>query len=204
MLLDIYANLWLKILKFGGVKKIWQLFDISKILKNWHFSAQQMANQWLIQKSKPGCVEYPGVHLWTDSWSNQSMPSTLQAVANVCKNGHFAFYVPLDPLSVLHPPKMVPLYSLGTCPPTNPKTLWCPIVPSLRKNWFCEGIFFWQITQTALESPKIDICQNWPRRVLGDVINVIRCLESKLDKKMGSVPNCRKEIPACHAIRWFT
>ena len=54
----------------------------------------------------------------------------------------------------------------------------------------------------ALESPKIDICQNWPRRVLGDVI---RCLESKFDKKipMGSVPNCRKEIPTRHAIRWF-
>ena len=76
MLLHIYANLWLKIPKFGGAKKIWH-FDISKILKNWHFLAQQMANQWLIQKSKPGCVEYPRAHLWTDSWSNQSMPSTL-------------------------------------------------------------------------------------------------------------------------------
>ena len=97
---------------------------------------------------------------------------------------------------------MVPPYILGTCPPTNPKTLWWPITPSSRKNWFSEGIFFWQITWTALESPKIDICQNWPRRVLGDVI---RCLESKFDKKipMGSVPNCQKEIPACHAIRWF-
>ena len=73
MLLDIYANLWLKIPKFGGQKK----FDISEILKNRHFSAQQMANQWLIQKSKPGYVEYPGAHLWTDSSSNQSMPSTL-------------------------------------------------------------------------------------------------------------------------------
>ena len=31
------------------------------------------------------------------------------------------------------------------------------------------------------------------------------CLESKFDKKipMGSVPNCQKEIPARHAIRWF-
>ena len=97
---------------------------------------------------------------------------------------------------------MVLPYSLGTCPPTNPKTLWWPIAPSSRKNWFSEGIFFWQITRTALELPKIDICQNWPRRVLGDVI---RCLESKFDKKirMGSVPNCRKEITARHAIRWF-
>ena len=106
------------------------------------------------------------------------------------------------PKCVEPPPKMVPPYSLGTCPPTNPKTLWCPIAPSSRKNWFSEGIFFWQITQMALGLPKIDICQNWPRRVLGDVI---RCLESKFDKKipMGSVPNCQKEIPTRHAIRWF-
>ena len=161
-----------------------------------------MANRWLIQKSKPRCVEYPRAHLWTDSWSNQSMPSTLYAVANVCKNGHFVFYALLDPLSVSHPPKMVPPYSLGTCPPTNPETLWSAVAPSSRKNWFSEGIFFWQITRMALELPKIDICQNWPRRVLGDVI---RCLEFKFDKKipMGSVPNCRKEIPTRHAIRWF-
>ena len=106
------------------------------------------------------------------------------------------------PKCVELPPKMVPPYSLGTCRPTNPKTLWCPIAPSSRKNWFSEGIFFWQITWMALESPKIDTCLNWPRRVLGDVI---RCLESKFDKKIpiGSVPNCQKEIPACHAIRWF-
>ena len=97
---------------------------------------------------------------------------------------------------------MVPPYSLGICPPTTPETLWSPVPPSSRKNSFSEGIFFWQITQMALELPKIDICQNWSRRVLGDVI---RCLESKFDKKipMRSVPNCQKEIPEHHAIRWF-
>ena len=47
----------------GGVKKIRQLFDISKILKNRHFSAQETTNRWLIQKFKPRCVEYPGAHL---------------------------------------------------------------------------------------------------------------------------------------------
>ena len=79
------------------------------------------------------------------------------------------------------PPKMVPPYSLGICPPTNIETLWSPIAPSSRKNRFSEGISFWQITQTALELPKIDICQNWPRRVLGDVR---RCRESKFAKKL--------------------
>ena len=97
------------------------------------------------------------------------------------------------------PPKMVPPYSLGTCPPTNLETLWSPVTPSSRKNWFSEDIFFWQITQTALESPKIDICQNWPKRVLGDVI---RCLGSKFDKKIpkGSVPKCQKEILMRHLL----
>ena len=115
----------------------------------------------------------------------------------------FCILCPTGPPKCVDPPqKMVPPYSLGTCPPTNPKTLWCPIAPSSRKNLFSEGIFFWQITRMALESPKIDICQNWPRRVLGDVI---RCLESKFEKKipMGSVPNCQKEIPTRHAITWF-
>ena len=51
--------------------------DMSKILKNWQLKPQEMANQWHIQKSKPGYVEYPKPHLWTDSWSNQSMLSTL-------------------------------------------------------------------------------------------------------------------------------
>ena len=54
----------------------------------------------------------------------------------------------------------------------------------------------------ALESPKIDICQNGPQGALGDVSS---CLETKFDKEMsmGSVPNCRKEIANRYGIRWF-
>ena len=54
----------------------------------------------------------------------------------------------------------------------------------------------------ALESPKIDICQNGPHGALGDVSS---CLETKFDKEMsmGSVPNCRKEIANRYGIRWF-
>ena len=59
-----------------------------------------------------------------------------------------------------------------------------------------------QSTRMALESPKIDICQNGPQGGLGDVSS---CLETKFDKKMsmGSVPNCRKEIAHRYGIRWF-
>ena len=35
ILLHLYAKLWLKIPKFGGVKKNEQLFDISKIATLW-------------------------------------------------------------------------------------------------------------------------------------------------------------------------
>ena len=68
-----------------------------EILKNWHLKAHEMANWWRIQKSKPEYVENPSPHLWTDSWSNQSMPSTLSGVTNVSKNGTFIFYALPDP-----------------------------------------------------------------------------------------------------------
>ena len=55
-------------------------------------------------------------------------------------------------------------------------SIWkCPKLPKRDS----EDTQFCKSTQTALESPKIDICQNWPKRVLGDVI---RCLVSKFDK----------------------
>ena len=65
-----------------------------------------------------------------------------------------------------------------------------------------KGLCFDKSTRTTLESPKIDICQNGPKRVLGYVIS---CLESKFDKRipMGSVPNCQKEIAMHDPIKWF-
>ena len=122
----------------------------------------------------------------------------------MCGKQTFCILCPArPPKCVAPPPKMVPPYSLGICLPTSPKTVWSPVALSSRKkSIFWRHFFFWQISRTALESPKIDICQNWPRRVLGDVIS---CLESKFDKKipMGSVLNCRKESPNRYGIRWF-
>ena len=42
------------------------------------------------------------------------------------------------------PPKMVPPYSPAICPPKTSRTLWWPVAPSSRKNWFSEGPIFWQ------------------------------------------------------------
>ena len=118
------------------------------------------------------------------------------------KNRHFALYALLDPVSVLHPTKNGTTIQPRYLPTYNPWDTLKPCRSFIEKKLIFWRHHFWQITWTALESPKIDICQNWPRRVLGDII---RYLESKFDIKipMGSVPNCWKEIPVCHAIRWF-
>ena len=97
---------------------------------------------------------------------------------------------------------MVPPYSLGTCPPTTPRHFDAPSLLHQENIDFLKTPDFGQSTQTALESPKIDICQNGPQGALGDVPS---CLETKFDKEMsmGSVPNCRKEIANRYGIRWF-
>ena len=99
-------------------------------------------------------------------------------------------------------PKMVPPYSLGTCPPKTPSHFDAPSLLHGVNMDFLKTPVFGQSTRTALESPKIDICQNGPQGALGDVSS---CLETKFDKEMsmGSVPNCRKEIADHNPIRWF-
>ena len=86
MWLHTCANLWVKILKFGGSKK----FDKDFRKRN------------LRTQSPARC-----------------------------------------PQGVWPPPKMVPPYSLGTCPPKTPRTLWRPIAPSSRKHWLSEDPCFW-------------------------------------------------------------
>ena len=54
-----------------------ELFDIWIILKNWHLMTPQIANWWHIQKSWTGHLEYPSIHLSTDSWWNKSMQGAL-------------------------------------------------------------------------------------------------------------------------------
>ena len=97
---------------------------------------------------------------------------------------------------------MVPPYSLGTCPPKTPEHFDAPSLLHRENIDFPKTPVFGQSTRTALESPKIDICQNGLHGALGDVSS---CLETKFDKEMsmGSVPNCQKEIANCYGIRWF-
>ena len=106
------------------------------------------------------------------------------------------------PEGVAPPQKMVPPYSLGTCPPKTLSHFDAPLLLHGVNMDFLKTPVFGQSTRTALESPKIDICQNEPRGALGDVSS---CLETKFDKKMsmGSVPNYWKEIANRYGIRWF-
>ena len=83
--------------------------------------------------------------------------------------------------------KMVPPYSPVTCPPKTPRHIEAQSLLHQEKIDFLKATNFAKSTQMAKESPKVDICQNWPKRVLGDVIS---CLVSKFDNKipMGNVP----------------
>ena len=98
---------------------------------------------------------------------------------------------------------MVPPYSPAICPPKTPPSLEkeSPLLHR-EKNGFLKGLYFGISTRTALESPKSDIFQIWPKRVLGHVIS---CPEPKFEKRipMGSVSNERKEILMRDPIRWF-
>ena len=139
-----------------GVKKNLQLFDID--LKNYHFMAQQMANRSHIQKSTSRYVEHPRLHLLGqigESW----VPFK---ASQMLKNAIFFSTAPSTPLSVSHPPKMVPSCSLVICPPKT---------PSIVDHWwllhqenldFLRAPYFGKSTQMALGLPKVDICQKWP------------------------------------------
>ena len=101
------------------------------------------------------------------------------------------------PRGCCNPPKMVPPYSLGTYPPTTPRHFDAPSLLHRENIDFLKTPDFGQSTQTALELPKIYICQNWPQGVLGDVSS---CLETKFDKK------CQWEVSQIanrYGIRWF-
>ena len=64
------------------------------------------------------------------------------------------------PQGVTPPPKMVPPYTLGTCPPTTPRHFDTPSLLHRENIDFLKTPDFGQSIQTALKSPKIDICQN--------------------------------------------
>ena len=106
------------------------------------------------------------------------------------------------PKCVTPPPKCYHHIAQGPAHLKAPEYFKAPSLLHQEKIDFLKAANFDKSTQTALESPKIDMCQNWPKRILGYVIS---CLESKFDKriKMRSVPNCQKEIANHDAIRWF-
>ena len=115
--MPIYGS---KFQNLGGPKKSATFWHI----KNCYLTTQQMANQSHIQKSTPRYAEHPRLHLWTDSWSNQSIPS-----AEKCN----FFRRPWHPFKCVASPKMVPSCSLVICPPKTPKPHWPLVTPSLRK-----------------------------------------------------------------------
>ena len=90
---------------------------------------------------------------------------------------------------------MVPPYNQGTYPPKTLRHFQALLLLHREKIDFLKA----QILAKVIEWPWSH--QKWPKRVLGDV--KVSCVQIWQKIAMGSVPNCRKEIPNCHAIRWF-
>ena len=155
------------------------------------------------KKKKKG---YSRLHVVTHLWQFMGQNSEIWGVKKIQQR--FSEAEPLDsnphqtPPGCRTPPKMVPPYSLGTCPPKTPITLSRPVPPSSRKHRLSEDPCFWPKYSNGPGVAKNWHMSKWTYGTLGDVSS---CLETKFDKEMsmGSVPNCQKEIANRYGIRWF-
>ena len=115
----------------------------------------------------------------------------------------FFLWWPPAPLKCVTPPKKwyhhIAQLSAHLKPP---KPRQPPIAPSLRKLWFSEGPVFWQKYSNGPA-----VAKSWHMSKV-----TIRCHKRCVKLSwvqiwqkipMGSVPNCRWQIPRCDAIRWF-
>ena len=129
--LHIYANLWVKILKFGGVKKMDNFLTSLKSSKSGTFWPSKWPISDLFKNPNWICKVPFGTPM---DWSLMKSVNA-EYPLNCCKYGP-AHSKPCQTPQVCHTPssKMVPPYSLGTCPTKTPKALWSPIAPSLRKK----------------------------------------------------------------------
>ena len=119
------------------------------------------------------------------------------------KNGTFGFEALPEPISVLHPPRKLYHHIAQPSAHLKPQASRKSSRSFIEKKLiFWDPLYFGISTRTALESPKSDIFQIWPKRVLEHVIS---CPEPKFEKRisMGSVPNEQKEILMHDPIRWF-
>ena len=111
-----------------------------------------MANFSNGHSSKTGCVKkkkkrvlqitcgYTSVAIYGSKFQNLGGQKNSTKIFG---SGTFGLESRQTPPGCRTPPKMVPPYSLGTCPPKTPRTLWCPIAPSLRKHRLSEDPCFW-------------------------------------------------------------
>ena len=112
-----------------------------------------MANFSNGHSSETACVKkkkkigYSRLHVVTHLCQFMGQNSKIWGVKKIRQR--FSEAEPLDsnprqmPPGCQTPPKMVPPYSLGTCPPKSPRTLWRPIAPSSRKHRLSEDPCFW-------------------------------------------------------------
>ena len=122
--------------EYPALQNLSQLFDMSKNLKkstlNGLQSGQSVTYSKMQTKVSRGPYDCTSA-LMLDEIGQCRVPSKLPQMCQ--RSGTFGFEAPPEPPSVLHtPPKMVPPYSPGICPPKTLKPRQRVATPSLRKN----------------------------------------------------------------------
>ena len=161
-----------------------------------NFSNGHSSDTGPVKKKKYGIRDYIWLHICANLWVKIPKFGGSKKFDKDFEKRNLQTRSPTRcPQGVAPPPKMVPSYSLGTCPPTTPRHFDAPLLLHQENIDFLKTPDFGQGTQIALESPNFDICQNWPKGALGDVSS---CLETKFDKKISNgkcpklpIRNCR-------------
>ena len=178
-----------------------QINDSSVGLKMANYSNGHSSNTGPVKKS--GILDHIWLHICVNLWIKIPNFGGVKKIRQ-----RFGKMEPLDskphqmPWVCHTPPKMVPPYSLGTCPSkTPPEHFDAPLLLHQEKIDLLKTLDFGQSTQMA------GVAKNWhmskltkrgPRRRL-------KLSWDQIWQKipMGSVTNCRKEIANCYGIRWF-
>ena len=121
-----------------------QLFDMSKNLKK--FILNGLQNGQLVTYSKMQTKVYRGPYGAPMDWCWMKLVNAEYPLSchKCVEKVELSDLKPRQSPQVCHtPPKMVPPYSPGICPPKTPKPWERVAAPSSRKKWFSEGPIFW-------------------------------------------------------------
>ena len=160
MLLHICANLWVKILKFGGSKNFTTFWHLKNPKKSALFSPAnaQLVTYSKIQTKVSRVPWGPPMDWFLIKSVNVEYPLSC---CKCVEKWTFCVLCPAGSPKCVTPPKNSTTIYLGICPPTTWKTLWCPIAPSLRKKIdFLKASFFGKLLKWPWSHQKLTYIKN--------------------------------------------